>query len=39
MKFRIVTLVFLFCGLSFAQDEKKKEKPEKKEKTIEELTK
>jgi hypothetical protein len=39
MKFRIVTLVFLFCGLSFAQDEKEKEKPEIKEKTIEELTK
>lgn len=38
MKFKLATLLFLVCGLSFAQNDDNKEKPEKKEKTIEELT-
>ena len=39
MKFKILVLTLLFCGVSFAQKDTKKDKVEKNEKTIEELTK
>ena len=39
MKFKILVLTLLFCGVNFAQKDTKKDKAEKNEKTIEELTK
>jgi len=37
MKFKILVLTLLFCGVSYAQKDTKKDKAEKKEKTIEEF--
>jgi len=39
MKLKTAALALLFCGMSFAQKDVQKDKDEKKEKTIEELTK